>query len=216
MYREVRESIVNVLRVLEVKGLNYGRAGNVSVRIPNVNHVVITPSGFLKSALEPEDLIVIDLSGSLIEGFGKPSVEVPMHLTIYRRFSKVNAVIHAHAPYTTVLAVVRESIPPLLEEMVLRVGGEVRVAEYAPLGTQELAENVVKALEGRLAAIIANHGVVAVGKNLQEAMEVLELVERVAQIYIHAKLLGKVETLPQNVVENLKTLFLKTLTPSSP
>jgi len=210
MYREVRESIVDVLRFLEVKGLNYGRAGNVSVRIPEANHVVITPSGFLKSALKPEDLIVIDLNGGLIEGSGKPSVETPMHLTIYRRFSKINAVIHAHAPYTTVLAVVREPIPPLIEEMVLRVGGDVKVTEYAPLGTQELAEEVVKALEGRSAAIIANHGVVAVGKNPQEAAEVLELVEKIAQIYIHAKLLGKIETLPQNIVEYLKTLYIKT------
>ncbi|MEM0045868.1 MAG: class II aldolase/adducin family protein, partial [Desulfurococcaceae archaeon] len=106
-----------------------------------------------------------------------------------------NAVVHAHGVYSTTLSITRDPLPLLIEEMVMYLGGEVRVAEYAPSGTEELAEKVVKALNGRKAVILANHGVVACGKDLEEAVEVLGLVERLSQIYILARLLGKVHLL---------------------
>ncbi|MFN3268032.1 MAG: class II aldolase/adducin family protein, partial [Zestosphaera sp.] len=100
-------------------------------------------------------------------------------------------------------------LPPVVEEAVLYVGGEVRVAEYAPFGSRELAENVVKALEDRSAAILPNHGVVTCGKNLEEALEVLVLVERLAQSYILSKMLGKITKPPDEVIKYLSELFRK-------
>ncbi len=213
MYEEVRSSVVEVLRILEEKGLNYGRSGNVSVRIPDKGHVVITPSGLVKSSLSPKDLLVVDMEGNVIEGEGLPTVEIHLHLRIYREYEYFNAVIHAHATYSSALAVAREGIPPIIEEVVLYVGGEVRVADYAPFGSRELAENAVKALRDRRAALLANHGVVACGKDLWEALEVLEVVERVAHIYVLSKAIGKAFTIPSEVVEPRMKEFLSKLKP---
>ncbi len=211
MYEEVKSDVVKILKILEEKGLNYGRSGNVSVRIPNKGHVVITPSGFVKSSLSPKDALVIDMEGNVIDGEGLPTAEIQLHLGIYREYEYFNAAIHAHTIYSSALAVARESIPPIIEEAVLYVGGEVRVADYAPFGSRELAENVVKALRDRRAALLANHGVVACGKDLWEALEVLEVVERLAHIYVLSKALGRAFSIPREVVEFQKTVFLSKL-----
>jgi L-fuculose-phosphate aldolase len=211
LYEDVRRRIVDVMRYMEERGLNYGRSGNVSVRVGD-DRVLITPSGVVKAEMSPEDILVVTMDGEVVEGGRSPTVEMPLHLAIYRNYEHFRAVIHAHSPYTSVLAVAREPLPPIIEEMVIYTGGDVRVAEYAPFGSRELAENAVKALEGRSAAILANHGIVACGKTLNEALEVLTVVERTAQTYILAKLLGKAFSLPEETVEVLKTLFLKRLT----
>lgn len=207
MYEELKKEIVDVLKFMEIKGLNHGRSGNVSVRIKGVDHVLITPSGLPKASLSTEDIVVVSMSGEIIEGSRKPTVELPLHTAIYASYNYFNAVIHAHPIYVTALAIAREPLPPVVEEAVLYVGGEVRVAEYAPFGSRELAENVVKALEGRSAAILPNHGVVTCGKNLEEALEILVLVERLAQSYILSKMLGKITKPPDEVIKYLGELF---------
>jgi len=210
LYEDVKKRIVDVMRYMEERGLNYGRSGNVSVRVRD-DKILITPSGVVKAEMSPEDILVVSMDGEVVEGERRPTVEMPLHLAIYKNYEYFKAVIHAHAPYTSVLAVAREPLPPIIEEMVIYTGGEVRVAEYAPFGSRELAGNAVKALEGRSAVILANHGVVTCGKSLDEALEVLKVVERTAQIYILARLLGKTFNLPEETVETLKTLFLERL-----
>lgn len=209
MYEELRKEIVDVLRFMEDKGLNHGRSGNVSVRIKGVDHVLITPSGLPKARLSTEDIVVVSMSGEVIEGSRKPTVELPLHVAIYKKYDYFNAVIHAHPIYATVLAIAREPLPPVVEEAVLYIGGEVRVAEYAPFGSRELAENVVKALKDRTAAILPNHGIVTCGKNLEEAIEVLVLVERLSQSYILSRMLGKTTKPPDEVIDYLSKLFSK-------
>ncbi|MEL9999729.1 MAG: class II aldolase/adducin family protein [Desulfurococcaceae archaeon] len=195
VYEELKRDIVNAFHYMEERGWNYGRAGNISVFVRENGHVLVTPSGVLKAKLKPEDILVLDVKGNLLEGRGKPTIELPLHLAIYDAYEYFNAVVHAHGVYSTTLSITRDPLPLLIEEMVMYLGGEVRVAEYAPSGTEELAEKVVKALNGRKAVILANHGVVACGKDLEEAVEVLGLVERLSQIYILARLLGKVHLL---------------------
>ncbi|ADV64932.1 class II aldolase/adducin family protein [Desulfurococcus mucosus] len=205
MYTDLKARIVEVARYLEEHGLNHGRSGNISLRIPGVNHVLITPSGLVKSRLSSEDIVVVDVNGSIVEGHRKPSSEVNLHLAIYRARGDVNAVIHAHTVYATALAVARRPLPPVIEEAILVIGGEVKVAEFAPYGTLQLAENVVKALEGRKAALLANHGVVAVGESLEEALEVLVSLERLSQVYLLSEILtgGKTPLLPPEAVSRL-------------
>ncbi len=210
MYEDLKKNIVEVLAYLESKGLNYGRSGNVSVRASR-EHVVITPSGLVKSKLKPEDLVVIDYNGEIIEGFNKPSSELLLHLAIYKTYEYFNAIIHAHSIYTGILSVMRAPLPPILEEMTIYLGGDIRVADYAPFGTRELAENAVEALRNRKAVILANHGIVACGVDLEDALEVLELVERSAQIYVFSRLSSMVTTLPVDVVEQQKKIFLEKL-----
>lgn len=211
MYDVLKEEIVNVMKYMEDRGLNYGRSGNVSVRVKGTEYVLITPSGLPKASLTPSDVLVVTVNGDVVEGVHRPTVEMPLHTTIYRRYDYVNSVIHAHGIYTTALAVAREPIPPIVEEMVIYVGGDVRVAEYAPFGSEELAERVAEALRERMAALLANHGVVACGKDLQEALEVLTLVERVAQVYLLSKLAGRITTLPEESVELQRKLFIERL-----
>jgi L-fuculose-phosphate aldolase len=214
LYEDLKKKIVEVMKYMEERGLNYGRSGNASIRVEE-NHVLITPSGVVKSEMSPDDILVVSIDGDIIEGERNPTVEMPLHLAIYRSYRHIGAVIHAHALYTSVLAVTREPLPPVTEEMIMYTGGEVRVADYAPFGSEELAENAVKALENRAAVILANHGVVACGRSIDEALEVLTVVERSAQIYVLAKLMGRVHSLPEEVVEFQKKLFLKRLSKPS-
>jgi len=205
MYEDLKARIAEVARYLEEHGLNHGRSGNISIRVPGVNHVLITPSGLVKSRLNTDDIVVVDLNGSIVEGARKPSSEINLHLAIYRARSEVNAVIHAHTIYATALAVARRPLPVIIEEAVLVLGGDVRVAEFAPYGTIQLAENAVRALEGRKAVLLANHGVVAVGGSLEEALESLILTERLSQVYILSELLtnGKTPQVPSEAVSRL-------------
>lgn len=204
---ELKKKIVDTMKYMDERGLNHGRAGNVSVRVGE-NRVLITPSGVVKSALTPEDIVLIDMNGAVLEGRYKPTVEFNLHLEIYRNYKHFNAVVHAHPVYSSVLAVLREPLPPVIEEMVLYTGGEIRVAEYAPFGTVELARKAVEALRDRSAVILANHGVVACGRNLDEALEILELVERVAQIYILARATGlKYYTVPLDSLEKIREIY---------
>lgn len=189
LYTDLKARIVEVARLLEEKNLNHGRSGNISMRVPGSNHVLITPSGLVKSRLNTDDIVVIDTEGRVVEGRWKPSSEVNMHLAIYKARNDVNAIIHAHTVYSTVLAVARKPLPPIIEEAVLFLGGEVRVAEFAPYGTVQLAENVVRALGDRKAVLLASHGVVAVGGSLEEAVEVLSLLERLSQVYVLSEIL---------------------------
>ncbi|MEM4101385.1 MAG: class II aldolase/adducin family protein [Desulfurococcaceae archaeon] len=214
MYEELKVKIVEVMKFLEEKGLNYGKSGNASVLVRSKGHVVITPSGLDKSKLKPEDVVVTDLEGRVIEGFHRPSSELPLHLAIYREYKRFNAVIHAHTIYSTVLSVIRNPLPPILEELVLYTGGDVRVAEYAPSGTWTLAENVVKALKDRSAVMLANHGLVACGRTLEEALEVLVLVERAAQIYVLSRMLGSVSPLPPSSIEFQKRIYTERVSSS--
>lgn len=206
--RLLRERIAWALRYMEEKGLNYGYSGNVSARA-GPNAYLITPSGVRKAEVKPEDLLLVDGEERVIEGAGKPSVELPLHLAVYRARLDVGAIIHAHPIYATVLSVLRLDLEPVVEELALYVGGGVRVADYAPSGTPELAENVLRALGDRNAAILANHGVLACGSDVDEALNVLECVERAAQIYLVARMVGEPTKLPREVVNLEVELFRK-------
>jgi len=207
LYPKLRQKIVETFRKLDELGLTYGTAGNISIRIPEENLFLITPSGVRKAALKPEDILVIDKKRNVIEGKRNPSVETPMHLAIYKNREDAKAVIHAHPIYSSILAVTGTELPPIVEEMILYTGGEIKVAKYAPPGTQELANNVVEALGDRKAALLMNHGVITCGKDLEDALDVLLCVERTAKIFILAKLMGEPKMLPEKIIEVEKDLF---------
>ncbi|MBS7638696.1 class II aldolase/adducin family protein [Candidatus Bathyarchaeota archaeon] len=197
-----------MFRRLDEEGLNYGRSGNISVRIKGeAERYFITPSGVPKATLKEEDILLIDREGNIVEGERNPSIEVKLHVSIYRRYPHFNAIIHAHPIYSLAFAATRKSIPVFLEEMVYYTGGDVRVAEYAPSGSPELAENVVRALEDRSAVLLANHGVITCGPSLEEAYDVLVCVERAAKIYFLSTLVGGLTTLPQETLELEREIY---------
>ena len=141
--------------------------------------------------LRPDDLPVVNAAGEVIEGKRRPSTELMLHLLLYRARPDIGAVVHTHSKFASVLGVIRQPLPPLLEELAQVAGGEVPVAEYARAGTVELAEKAVRAMGSRAAVLLPHHGVVGVGRSVREALTVCEIVEKGAEVYCWASLLGR-------------------------
>lgn len=186
MTDQLREAVVRGVSALA--DLTPGRTGNLSAR--DGERIAITPSGVPYADVRSGDLPVLDVDGSRIDGSLDPSSETPMHLGIYRALD-VGAVVHAHAPWSTTLAVLRDPLPPVHYVLAL-AGGEVPVAPYAPYGTAQLAAHAVAAMEeaGTTACLLANHGLVAAGADVGDALEVAAAVESTARVYLQARSVG--------------------------
>lgn len=206
---KAKEQAVKMGRSMSVAGLVTGTWGNLSMRVPKNNHLIITPSGMLYSVLQVRDMVVLDMTGRVIDGDRKPSSEYLMHVAIYRDRPDVHAIMHTHSVYASAMAVARKSIPPILEDLAQLVGGAVPVAEYARAGTQDLANLVVRALGKCNAVLMANHGLVGVGRTLEEAMQVCQIVEKSAQVYMWAELIGTPVILPAQEVDVLRNNYLE-------
>jgi len=186
-----REAVAAAARRLAAEGLVLGTAGNVSARAGDL--VAVSPTGAVLAELEPEQVVVVDLHGKTVHGEFAPTSEIDLHLGAYHRH-KAGAVVHAHSPVGTALACVLDELP-LIHYQMLALGGPIRVAPYATFGTPELAELTLDALEGRAAALMANHGMIAIGPDLDAAVENALLLEWVAELYWRAAAVGRPRTL---------------------
>ena len=191
MLEREREQVAAAARRLAAAGLVAGTSGNVSAR--RDDHVAITPTGGVLAELEAEHVTVVDLDGDVVEGALAPTSEIELHLGIYHRFG-AGSVVHTHAPMATALSCVLDELPCVHYEMLL-LGGTVRVARYATFGTPELARSVIEALEGRTAALMANHGAVTYGGDVETAVRATELLEWAANVYWSAHAIGPPRTL---------------------
>jgi len=183
--------IVDTGRELYKQSLTIGTWGNISILDSETGLVYIKPSGMDYNEISLEDVIVINKQGKTIEGFRKPSIEMPMHLSVYNARKDVGAIVHYHPIYSSVLAVTGLSLPGICEDFVQIVGEKVLCAKYALPGSEELAENAVTSLGNRNAVFLLNHGTLCVGKDMKEAMKVCYVVEKTAYIYILSKSVGK-------------------------
>jgi len=188
-----RKQIAAASRRLASEGLVLGTAGNLSACRDSL--VAITPSGAQLESLAPEQVVVVDLEGRLVEGDLEPSSELGLHLGIYRRY-QTGAVVHTHAPMATALSCVLDELPCVHYQMLL-LGGTVRVAPYETFGTAELAESVIEALEGRAAALMANHGAITHAADVDAAVELSLLLEWACTIYWRAAMLGEPRALDE-------------------
>lgn len=204
----LRAEVVGVGRRLLQTGLVVGTSGNVSARDPETGYIAISPSGMEYDRIEADDVPVVDARGRPVEGRRRPSTELPTHLLIYRHRPDVGAVVHTHSPYACVLAVLGGSLPPILGEAAAVLGGEVRVGEYATTGSEELGRRTVEALEGRQAALLRNHGAIAVGRDLREALHAAWVLEAAARVYWAARLAGAPLVLPPDEVRRLREGYL--------
>jgi len=191
MLEREREQVAAASRRLAAEGLVVGTAGNVSAR--SGDRVVITPTGAVLADLEAADVSVVDLAGTPVGGELAPTSELALHLGVYERFD-AGAVVHTHAPLATALSCVLDELPCVHYQMLL-LGGTVRVAPYATFGTPELAESVLDALEGRTAALMANHGAIAYAADPDSAVELSLLLEFACSVYWHAVAIGTPRTL---------------------
>jgi L-fuculose-phosphate aldolase len=200
------EMVLASCRSIASAGLVSGSSGNVSCRLgPGL--YAITRRGLGYDALSAADVVVINEEAEPVNGEGVPSSESLLHLAVYEARPDVGAVIHTHSVWASALAVAGLSIPPLIDEQVFLLGGEVSVADYAAPMSEELARNAVDALGERRAALLRNHGVIGAGRDLPQAVEVVEQVERLAQTLVIARLAGTPEALPVDAIETARQLY---------
>lgn len=184
------------------EGLTVCTWGNISARDPQTNLVYLTPSAMDYDMITEEDIAVCDISGKIIDGLRRPTVESTLHLSIYEKRPDINAVVHTHPVYSTVFGVLREDIPACLDEAAQAIGDKIPVAAYALPGTTELAQNCTQALADKYnACLLANHGAVCVGADMEAAFKVARVLEITAQVYYMARCIGKPSLLKKEDIE---------------
>lgn len=189
MWDAEKKDIIEIAKKLTQAGLVSGTSGNVSIRMKNdsgMEYIAVTPSSYPYDLLEIGNIAIVDMAGKQIEGNVKPSIELLLHLEIYRIREDVNAVMHTHSIYATAMAVASLNIPPVLDDQVIYLGGEIKVSEHALPGSNDMVRNVTQALGNKSAVLMANHGALCTGNSLREAFDNSQLLERLAKIYIHA------------------------------
>lgn len=209
-WHEEKRLVLEASQKMHEKGLVVGTSGNVSLRLPPQGGrelLAITPSRRYYDLLTIDDIQVIDFEAEPIEGDLVPSVELMLHIGIYRARQNINAIIHTHSVFASAIAVAGLEIPAILDDQVTFIGGEIKLAKYALPGSEELVDNTLAALGERNAVLLANHGVVGLGRTMRDAFTVCELVEKTAKVYLCALTLGEVHPLPTEAVEVEKAFF---------
>jgi L-fuculose-phosphate aldolase len=206
MSAQLREQILAACKQLETTGLNRGTSGNVSCR--EGDHFLITPSGVPVDEITPSRIVTLNFDGKVI-GVGKPSSEWQFHADILRARPEINAAVHTHAPHATALACLREDLPPFHYMIAIAGGDSVRCAPYALFGTDTLSQHAVEALRDRQACLLANHGMITLGRDLDEAMSIAIELESLCQQYLIARQVGNPTLLSeeemQAVIERFKS-----------
>ncbi|MDU5467916.1 MAG: class II aldolase/adducin family protein [Peptoniphilus harei] len=172
------------------KKLVAGTSGNLSLRGQS-DEIYITPSGMDYLEITEDDIVKINFMGEILEGDKKPSSEWMMHVEIYKNYPKYNAIVHTHSPIATAFAVSRKKIPLILIEMKPFLGGEIEVAPFKPSGSLELAKSLIPYLKKSNSCLLANHGVVSCGKDIESAFLSAEYVEDAAKIYYYSLNIGE-------------------------
>ncbi|RIK49982.1 MAG: L-ribulose-5-phosphate 4-epimerase [Chloroflexi bacterium] len=178
-------------------------SGNVSARDPETGLVVIKPSGIMYEDLRPEDHVVLDLEGNMIEGKLKPSSDTASHLYIYRQRPDVNGIVHTHSPYATAFAAVGKPIPVYLTAIADEFGQAIPCAGFALIGGEEIGQQVVEHIGSCAAVLLKNHGVFTVGKSARAAVKAAVMVEDIAKTVHLALQLGQPDEIPAADVEKL-------------
>ena len=197
---DAHEAVLATAKQMLRRGLVEGTSGNISARLSDGN-IVCTPSSVDYAEMVLDDLVVVGPDGEVVqckEG-RSPTSELQLHLACFRAFQDVGSVVHAHPVWATMFACSHEPVPACVDEFTMYIGGEVRCSEYAMSGSAEVGNNAVAALQDRGAALLANHGLVAVGPNPSKVLHIVALVERTAQIAWGTRALGGVVPIPEKV-----------------
>lgn len=186
---EKKKIVVEAGLKLLKEGLVTRSWGNVSIRADN-EYMLITPSGRKYEEITPDDIVLVNIKTSEYNGTIKPSSEHKLHSEIYRTRPEINAVIHTHQMNASTCAAARREVPPILDDMAQIIGASVRVAPYALPSTGKIVKGTIKALKGRMAALMANHGAVCIGRDIDEAFVVCQVLEKACKAFIEAEFLG--------------------------
>ena len=208
-WRAERQAVLDAAQAMYREGLVVASSGNVSMRLRSGGRglMAVTASGKDYERLSLDQVVVVDLDIEPVLGDAVPSTESLMHAAIYIARRDVGAVMHTHSTYASALAVAGLPVPPIVDEMVVLLGDSIQVSRYAYAGTEELGERAVAALGERNAALLRNHGLVGVGRDLDQAHKACQLSERLAKVYVLSRLLGNAEPLPDDAVATELELF---------
>jgi L-fuculose-phosphate aldolase len=207
---EARQTVCDAGKKLITNGLTGGTWGNISCRIDNTR-MAITPSGMSYETLAPEDISIVDFGSEEVtwEGKHKPSAEMKLHIAVYRERKNIGAVIHSHSMNASTVAVARREVPPILDDMVQIIGPTIRVADYALPSTKKIVEKTMKALKGRNAALMANHGAVCIGRDMEEAFTCTFVLEKTCKAFIEAEFLGGAKTISKFDAHLMRQYYLR-------
>lgn len=202
-----RALVVEYGKKLLTEGLTTGTGGNISICDRKNRMFCIGPSGIPYFETQPEDVVVLDFEGNVIEGTKKPSSEYNMHMQVYLNYEQANSVVHCHSTFATVWSTNRKDLPASNYICASAGGNSIRCAEYATFGTKALAETTVKALDGRRACLQANHGQLAYGETIAEAFELAATVEQLCKIHVLASACGTPVILDDEEMKNMVIRF---------
>jgi L-fuculose-phosphate aldolase len=200
--RAKRQSIIEACRQMNALGINQGTSGNISVR--HQDGMLITPTSVPYETMKPSQIVFMKLDGAF-DPKHRPSSEWRFHRDIFKARPEVNAVVHAHPLYATMLAIMGQSIPPIHYMIACAGGDTIRCAPYATFGTQELSRHAVTALEGRSACLLAHHGMIAIGPSLSKAMWLAVEVETLARQYHGCLQIGEPPLLSKDEIEKVRS-----------
>lgn len=207
-YLNERRQVLAAAREISESGLVMATWGNVSIRCEGKSLMIITPSGMSYDTLGLEDLVLVNSENQVLEGVYRPSIETPLHMAIYQARPEINAVVHVHSLYTAAFAAARKSIPVILEETAQVIGHEVPVADYSVCGTTSLVKGAINALaRDKTAVLLANHGLVALGFGLPDALKKAHIIEKTCQVAVYAQNLGGAVSIPEPEVRILNQNF---------
>jgi len=207
LLEELRKEIIEIGKKLKAYNLITLTGGNVSGRDPETGLIGITPSGIEYEKLAPADVVIVDLDGNIKEGKRKPSSDLITHLQIYKEKKEINGIIHTHSTYASCFAVLNESVPVVSTTMANEVGGEVPVAPYAPVGSKELGDSIIKNIGNQKAVLLQSHGVLTYGENPHHALAAAVMLEDAAKIYHLAKSIGEPIRLSEEEIRRANDLF---------
>ncbi|HBN56753.1 MAG TPA: class II aldolase family protein [Lachnospiraceae bacterium] len=188
-------------------GLVAGTWGNISARVDE-DYMVITPSGMDYERLCAEEMVLVNMNTLEYEGGLKPSIESVVHAAVYKDRPEINGIMHTHSTYALTVATARKPIPPICDDQVQILGGEVRLAAYTMPGTEEMAREVVRALKERTGALLANHGAITVGRTLAEAYVGSQVLEKAAMVYINCQSIGGPVEISQEDIDFFHDFFM--------
>jgi L-ribulose-5-phosphate 4-epimerase len=208
LLKEIREELVGLNQALPANRLVVWTGGNVSMRDPKSGLVAIKPSGIMFPDLIPENMVVVDLDGNLVEGDLAPSSDTASHLYIYRHREDINGVVHTHSDYATAFAAVGMPIPAVLTAIGDEFGGPIPCGDFALIGSEAIGKAVLKAIGNSTAVLLKNHGVFTIGKSGRAALKSAVMVEDVAKTVWLAKQLGEPSEISRADLEKLNQRYM--------
>ncbi len=203
--QQLRSALLQTSRRMVELGLNRGTAGNASVRCGD--NILITPSALPLEEIREQDLVLLAADGKVLKG-GKPSSEWFFHRDILAARSEIGAVLHMHSPYATTMACLRRNIPAVHYMVAMAGGSDIRCTPYSVFGEQELSDHALEALQGRMACLLGNHGMIALGKDLDEALFIANEVEFLCEIYWRTLQVGEPHILTAQQMHEVKQKFV--------